>query len=276
MRWLKSEELARMAIKLKDKNQIERMRQAGRIVHAVLAHLRELVKPGVTTGFLDREADSMIDRMGGKALFRGVPNPRAGYPFPACICASIDDEVVHGIPSDQRVLEEGQILSVDCGVRFEGFCGDAAITFPVGAVEENVGRLLTVTQDTLMIAVENIRPGLKWSQVAAKMQAYVERNGFSVVTDFVGHGIGTEMHEDPKIPNFVSRDILRNDILLEPGMVLAVEPMVNMGGSAVRYAQDGWTIVTADRMPSAHFEHTIAVTEVGADVLTDGRSSRVD
>jgi methionyl aminopeptidase len=271
MRWLKSKELIRMAIKIRDKSEIERMRRAGRIVRQVLSHLAELVKPGATTGLLDQAADAKIRELGAKALFRGVPNPRAGYPFPACICASIDDEVVHGIPSEGRVLLEGQIISIDCGVRYDGYCGDAAVTLPVGRVSDNVRRLLEVTQETLAVAVENIRPGLKWSQVAAKMQAQVEKNGFSVVTDFVGHGIGTEMHEDPKIPNFVSRDLLRNDILLEPGMVLAVEPMVNMGTSAVRYGSDGWTVLTADRMPSAHFEHTIAVTATGSDILTDGR-----
>ncbi len=260
-----------MAIKIKDKTEIERMRRAGRIVHAVLLHLASLVKPGVTTGMLDRAADAKISELGGQALFRGVPNPRAGYPFPACICASIDDEVVHGIPRDDRVLSEGQVISIDCGVRYEGYCGDAAATLAVGVIDEPRRRLLEVTQKTLEIAVAAIRPGAKWSQVAAKMQSHVERNGFSVVTDFVGHGIGTEMHEDPKIPTFVSRDLLRNDILLEPGMVLAVEPMVNMGGASVRYGNDGWTVLTSDRMASAHFEHTIAVTEQGADVLTDGR-----
>jgi len=260
-----------MTIRIKDKAEIERMRRAGRIVYAALSHLAKILKPGMTTGMLDREADAKIIELGGEALFRGVPNPRAGYPFPACICASVDEEVVHGIPSDERVLSEGQVISIDCGVRYEGYCGDSAVTLPVGKISDGMMRLLKVTQETLMIAVENIRPGLKWSQIAAKMQSHVERSGFSVVTDFVGHGIGTEMHEDPKIPNFVSRDLLRNDILLEPGMVLAVEPMVNMGGPAVRYGTDGWTILTTDRKPSAHFEHTIAVTEHGADVLTDGR-----
>jgi len=260
-----------MAIKIKDRDEIERMRKAGRIVHAVLERMRELAVPGATTGRLDREADAMIARMGGKALFRGVPNPRAGYPFPACLCVSIDDEIVHGIPSDERVLCEGQIVSIDCGVRYDGYCGDAAVTAPVGAISDRVRRLLDVTQETLAIAVQAIRPGVKWSQVAASMQAHVERNGFSVVKDFVGHGIGSQMHEDPKIPNFVDRDWLRNDLVLEPGMALAVEPMVNLGTSSVRYGSDGWTVLTADREPSAHFEHTVAVTENGSDVLTDGR-----
>lgn len=260
-----------MAIKKKSREEIEEMRQAGRRVYQVLEYLRSQVKPGVSTGALGKAADAKISELGGKALFRGVPNPYAGYPFPAAICASIDDEVVHGIPSESRILQEGQIISLDCGVRYGRYCGDATITVAVGEVSEAVRRLMTVTQEVLDLAIQMIRPGVRWSQIAAKMQAHVELNGFSVVKDFVGHGIGVEMHEDPKIPNFVSRDLLRNDILLEPGMVLAVEPMVNMGGSAVRYGKDGWVVVTADHQPSVHFEHTIAVTQDGSDVLTDGR-----
>lgn len=260
-----------MAITLKDKSEIEKMRRAGRIVHEVLAHIESLVAPGVSTALLDREAERRITEMGGRTLFRGVANPRAGFPFPACICTSIDAEVVHGIPSDDRRLEEGQIISIDCGVRCEGYCGDAAATFPVGRVEQNVARLLDVTREALGLAIDEIRPDIKWSQVAAKMQAHVERAGFSVVTSFVGHGIGTEMHEDPKIPNFVSHELLQNDIVLKPGMTLAIEPMVNMGGADVKYKQDGWTVMTRDHLPSAHFEHSVAVTDSGADVLTDGR-----
>jgi methionyl aminopeptidase len=259
-----------MAIRIKDKAQIERMRQAGRIVYEVLQHLRGLVRPGVTTGELDREADAMIEKFGAKALFKGVPNPKAGYPFPSCLCVSVDDEVVHGIPRDDRILAEGQIVSIDCGVRYQGFCGDAAVTLPVGEVLESSKKLIRITEEMLDVAINEIKPGLKWSQVASKMQAHVEKNGFSVVREFVGHGIGVEMHEDPKIPNFVSRDLLRNDILLEAGMVLAVEPMVNMGGSTVMYGTDGWTVLTADHLPSAHVEHTMAITENGVTVLTDG------
>ncbi len=260
-----------MAIKIKTQAEIEKMRQAGRIVWRVLERVGKIIKPGVTTGELDREAEKMIVSLGGKALFRGVPNPRAGYPFPACICVSIDNEVVHGIPSDKRVLEEGQIVSIDCGVRYEGYCGDAAATFAVGEVSDAKRKLMAVTKQTLEIAIENIKPSIRWSKIAAKMQSYVEKHGFAVVTDFVGHGIGKEMHEDPKVPNFVSNELLKNDIVLEPGMVIAVEPMVNMGTSSVRYGKDGWTILTADNLPSAHFEHSIAVTQDGASVLTDGK-----
>ncbi len=257
-----------MAIKIKSKSEIEKMRRAGQIVREVLEHLGTLIKPGISTAFLADEADALIVEKGGKALFKGVPNPHAGYPFPACICASIDAEVVHGIPSEERILAEGQIISIDCGVRVDGYCGDSACTFPVGEVSEDRKKLMEVTKKTLGIAVANIKPGVKWSAVAAKMQSFVEKNGFSVVTDFVGHGIGKEMHEDPKVPNYVSRDLLKNDILLEPGMVLAVEPMVNTGTGDVAYGNDGWTVLTVDRRPSAHFEHTIAVTDDGSAVLT--------
>ena len=174
---------------------------------------------------------------------------------------------MHGIPGE-RALDEGDIVSFDVGVKVDGFCGDAATTVPVGRVAPETRRLMDVTREALAIAVETIRPGLFWSGVAGKMERHVRQAGFSMVTDFVGHGIGAEMHEDPKLPNFVSRDLLRRDILLEEGMTLAVEPMVNMGISKVAVLNDGWTVVTADRKPSAHFECTIAVVEGGADVLT--------
>jgi len=260
-----------MAIKLKTQQQIEKMRQAGRVVHEVLQRLAEMIEPGMTTAELDREAERLIIQLDSKPLFKGVPNPRAGFPFPACICTSIDDEVVHGIPSDKRVLKQGQIISIDCGVKHQGFCGDAAVTVPVGQVQPQVRKLLDVTRQTLEIAVRAIKPGARWSEVAARMQAHAEAAGFSVVRDFVGHGIGREMHEDPKIPNFVSPELLRNDIMLKEGMVLAVEPMVNMGTWSVKPGPDGWTILTQDGLPSAHFEHTVAVSDGRALVLTDGR-----
>jgi len=260
-----------MAIKLKTQQQIELMRRAGCIVYRVLQHMREIVEPGITTAQLDIEAERLILAAGGQPLFKGVPNPRAGDPFPASTCISIDNEIVHGIPSSERSLQEGQIVSIDCGVRYEGYCGDAAVTVPVGKVEPKVARLLEVTQRVLQIAVDNIKPGVLWSQIAAKMQSEAEGAGFSVVREFVGHGIGVEMHEDPKVPNFVSNELLRNDILLKPGMVVAVEPMINMAGWATKRGRDGWVVLTRDGSRSAHFEHTIAVTQTAADVLTDGR-----
>ena len=260
-----------MAIRLKTAEQIEKLRAAGRIVRLVLNRLGEMVAPGVTTEELDAQAQRLCLEHGGQCLFKGVPGRAGAGPFPGAICASLNEEVVHGIPSSKRVIREGDIVSVDFGVRLNGWCGDAAETFIVGKVRDDVRRLVDATRNSLELAIRMCRPGERWSRIAGAMQKAIEGEGFSVVRDFVGHGIGTEMHEDPKVPNFVSRDLLAHDIVLREGMVLAVEPMVNMGGPAVEYGSDGWTIVTADRLPSAHFEHTLAITAGGVDVLSDGR-----
>lgn len=225
----------------------------------------------MTTAHLDSVALEMATQAGAEALFKGVRSPQARKPFPGAICASLNDEVVHGIPSETTVLKEGDILSVDFGVRLNGYCGDSAVTVPIGRVSESSRRLMDVTRETLEIAISMARPGVKWSQVAAKMQKHAESAGFSVVRDFVGHGIGTRMHEDPKVPNFVSRDLLEDDILLTEGMVLAVEPMINAGGYGVRTQGNGWTVVTKDGKCSAHFEHTIAIVTGGCEVLTKER-----
>ena len=237
----------------------------------MLDRLGEMIAPGVTTEQLDAEAERLCREHGAECLFKGVAGRGGAGPFPGSICVSINEEVVHGIPSPDRVIRDGQIVSIDFGVKLDGWCGDAAETFLVGQVAQEVRHLVDVTRNCLELAIRMIRPRGRWSEVAAAMQEYVEGEGFSVVREFVGHGIGQEMHEDPKVPNFVSRELQANDILLQPGLVLAVEPMVNMGGPAVEYAADGWTVVTADRLPSAHFEHTVAVTAEGAAVLTDGR-----
>jgi methionyl aminopeptidase len=234
----------------------------------VLSKLQEIAAPGMTTGDLDAVALRMTADAGAEALFKGVRSPQAKTPFPGAICASINEQVVHGIPSRDSVLREGDILSIDFGVRLDGYCGDAAITVPIGEISAERRRLTEVTKQALDIAVARIRPGARWSQIAGAMQRHAESAGFSVVRDFVGHGIGTKMHEDPKVPNFVSDELLENDIVLAEGMVLAVEPMINAGGSAVRTLANGWTVVTRDGRSSAHFEHTIAVTKNGCDVLT--------
>ncbi len=262
---------ATVAIQLKTPQQIERMRRAGRIVRRVLNRLGEMIVPGVTTEQLDAEAERLCREHGAECLFKGVTGRSGAGPFPGSICVSIDEEVVHGIPSADRVIREGQIVSIDFGAKLDGWCGDAAETFLVGQADAPVRHLVDVTRNCLELAVRMVRPHGRWSEVAAAMQEYVEHEGFSVVREFVGHGIGQTMHEDPKVPNFVSRELQANDILLQPGLVLAVEPMVNMGSPAVEYAADGWTVVTADRLPSAHFEHMIAVTAAGPQVLTDGR-----
>ena len=244
------------------------MRRAGAIVAEVLSKLQEIAEPGVTTAHLDRIALQMAADAGAQALFKGVRSPQARMAFPGGICASINEQVVHGIPSVDAVLREGDILSVDFGVRLDGYCGDAAVTLPIGEISDDKRRLVETTRTVLGIAVAEARPGVRWSQVAGKMQQHAESAGFSVVRDFVGHGIGTKMHEEPKVPNFVSDDLLAEDIVLAKGMVLAVEPMINAGRSAVRTLANGWTVVTRDGCCSAHFEHTIAITAGGCEILT--------
>lgn len=260
----------RKGIILKSDREIGLMRAAGRVVHRVLERVRSLAKPGVTTAELNEVAEALIAEVGGEALFKGVENPQATFPFPAALCTSVNEELVHGIPSD-RALAEGDILSVDCGVRLAGYCGDSATTIPLGNVSEPVEHLLRVTRLSLERAIEAIRPGRMWSEIASDMQAYIEGERLSVVRDFVGHGIGRKMHEEPKVPNYWNHRQRQADFELVPGMVLAVEPMVNMGVAAVDYADDDrWVVVTKDRLFSAHFEHTIAVRESGAEVLTNG------
>jgi len=236
-------------------------------VRLVLDRLGEMIAPGVTTEELDDEAECLCRRHGGLCLFKGVPGRGRAGPFPGNICASLNEEVVHGIPCS-RTIREGDLVSIDFGVKLRGWCGDAAETYLCGQADPDVGRLLDVTRNTRALALEMCRPGENWSNVARAMQEYVESEGFSVVRDFVGHGIGREMHEDPKVPNFYSRELTLHDIDLREGLVLAVEPMVNMGTTAVKYAADGWTVVTRDGRPSAHFEHTIAITGEGAEALT--------
>ncbi len=244
------------------------MRQAGAVVAEVLSKLQKTAQPGITTAALDEIAFRLTAQAGAEALFKGVRNPQARMPFPGVICASINEQVVHGIPSDKVVLRAGDILSIDFGARQDGYCGDAAVTVPIGRISDENQRLIDVTKACLAIAIDMVRPGVRWSQVAARMQRHAESAGFSVVRDFVGHGIGTKMHEDPKVPNFVSDELLADDILLAEGMVLAVEPMINAGGYAVRTLGNGWTVVTRDGKCSAHFEHTLAVVKGGCEVLT--------
>ncbi len=244
------------------------MRRAGAVVADVLSQLQKIAAPGMTTASLDGIALRMTAVAGAEALFKGVRSPQARMPFPGAICASVNEQVVHGIPSESVVLREGDILSLDFGVRLNGYCGDAAVTVPIGRISEENRRLMETTKEVLEIAIQRSRPGVRWSEVAGPMQRHAESAGFSVVRDFVGHGIGTKMHEDPKVPNFVSEELLADDIWLAEGMVLAVEPMINAGTYAVRTLGNGWTVVTRDGKCSAHFEHTIAVVKGGCEVLT--------
>ena len=257
-----------MAITLRSRREIQLMRRAGAVVADVLWKLQEIAEPGVTTSQLDKVAVRMVTEARAEALFKGVRSPHARIPFPGAICASINEQVVHGIPSEDTKLKEGDILSIDFGVRLNGYCGDAAITIAIGEVSEDKRRLMDVTKRVLDIAIEKAAPVVRWSQIAAQMQQYAESAGFSVVRDFVGHGIGRKMHEEPRVPNFVSDDLLANDIVLTEGMVLAVEPMINAGTSDVRTLKNGWTVVTKDGKCSAHFEHTIAIVKNSCEVLT--------
>jgi methionyl aminopeptidase len=260
-----------MKITLKSRRELELMRLAGRVVHRALARAHELARAGMTTLELDRIVYDTYTSAGGQGLFKWYPTYEPGKGFPGNTCISVNDEVVHGIPGG-RVLKDGDIVSVDCGIRLGGYCGDSATTIAIGTITPDAQRLLSVTQETLALAIQEIRPGRKWSDVARKMQEHVEKNGMSCVREFVGHGIGTSMHEDPKVPNFVSDDYKkRGDFYLQAGMTIAVEPMVILGNYEVAVLDDHWTVVTKDNTPAAHFEHTIAVTATGADVLTDGR-----
>ncbi len=260
-----------MKITLKSRRELELMRAAGRVVRRALNRAYELARPGMTTLELDRIVYDTYTSAGGQGLFKWYPTYEPGKGFPGNTCISVNDEVVHGIPGD-RQLKDGDVVSVDCGIRLGGYCGDAAVTIPIGTVPEATQKLLRVTQETLDLAVREIRPGRKWSDVAKKMQEHVEKSGMSCVRDFVGHGIGTRMHEDPKVPNLVSDDFKkRGDFYLQAGMTLAVEPMVILGNHDVVVLDDRWTVVTKDGTPAAHYEHTIAVTATGSDILTDGK-----
>jgi len=257
-----------MAITLRSHREIELMRKAGAVVAGVLLKLKEIAEPGITTAWLDGVALQMAADAGAEALFKGVRSPVARIPFPGAICASINEQVVHGIPSEDTELKNGDILSIDFGVRLNGYCADAAITIGIGGISENRRSLMDTTKRVLDIAIEKSAPTVKWSQVATEMQRSAESAGFSVVKDFVGHGIGRKMHEEPRVPNFISNELLANDIVLAEGMVLAVEPMINAGSSAVRTLKNGWTVVTRDGKSSAHYEHTIVILKNGCEVLT--------
>jgi len=242
----------------KSKKELDKMRAAGRLVGQVREHLRGLVQPGITTMDLDREAEKMIRDAGALPTFKGYNG------FPYSICASVNEQIVHGFPS-QYVLKEGDIFSIDCGVTLEGFVGDTATTVPVGKVSDEKMRLIRITEECLDRAIQQCRAGNHLGDIGWAVQQHAEANGYSVVRDYVGHGIGRRMHEDPQIPNY-GRPGLGQKI--KAGYVFAVEPMVNQGSHFTKVLSDGWTVVTVDGKPSAHVEHTIAITEEGPEVLT--------
>jgi len=261
-----------MPIIIKSRFEIERMRRAGRLAHEILAKMRDAVGPGVSTKSLDELAHAELEAAGAKALSKNYPTYRPNEGFPGYTCISINEEVVHGIPGP-RTLKEGDDVTLDIALSLDGYCADTATTVGVGEISPGLQRLLNVTSESLDLALTNMRPGRRWSDIARLIQHFVEKNGYNVVREFVGHGIGRGMHEDPKVPNFVTAEQLTGDFLLRRGMTLAVEPMVVAGRRDVDLYRDGWTVFTVDRMPAAHFEHTVAVTDTGVDVLTDGRTA---
>ncbi len=243
---------------LKSPQEIEKMRRSNQIVAEILAAIKEIVQPGITTRDLEELAEELLTKKKAKSAFKGYNG------FPAALCTSVNEEIVHGIPSS-RPLKEGDILSLDFGVIYDDFYGDAAITLPVGRISPEAERLLRVAEEALYLAIEQARPENRLQDISAAIQRYVESQGFSVVRDFVGHGIGKHLHEKPQVPNFGTPG---RGIRLRPGMTLAIEPMINAGGHEVEILADGWTAVTKDRSLSAHFEHSVAITENGPDILS--------
>jgi methionyl aminopeptidase len=248
-------------INCKSQSELEKMRRSGRIVRQVLETVKAAVAPGVSTMDLETLAEEKIRELGAKPAFKGY------FDYPCVLCTSVNNEIIHGIPSAKRVLKEGDIVSIDCGVVLDGYYGDSAITVPVGkSITPQLQKLLDVTETSLKRAIQEVRLGKTVGDIGAAVQEYVEANGFSVVREFVGHGIGTQLHEEPQVPNFGTRG---HGMRLREGMVLAIEPMVNIGKPEARVLNDKWTAVTVDGSHSAHFEHCVAVTRNGPMVLTE-------
>ncbi len=246
--------------------ELEKMRRAGLLVWKILEAMKGLVRPGVTTLDLEVVAERMISDAGAKPAFKGYYVPAAGSKFPFVLCTSVNEEVVHGMPSQKRILKAGDIVSIDTGVQLDGYFGDSAVTVPVGEVSESVEKLLDVTRTSLELAIEQMRVGNRLFDVCGAVERHVTSNGFSIVREYVGHGIGTSLHEEPQVPNYVDR---RNENpRLKEGMVLAIEPMVNAGRAETKVLPDRWTAVTKDGSYAAHFEHAVAITENGPLVLT--------
>ena len=253
-----------MAIKLKSLSEIEAMRKAGLLLWETHQLAASMVEPGITTAEIDAAVDHFIVSNNALPLFKGVPG---AYPFPNATCISLNEHVVHGLPSERK-LREGDIISLDIGIKLDGWCSDAAVSYPVGEIKKEYQQLLTTTEDILRYAIQQMGTAQRWSEISNKMQEMAETAGFSVVRELVGHAIGREMWETPQVPNYYAHDL--PDFRLQPGLVLAVEPMINAGLRDVVLLSDQWTIATLDDKPSAHFEHTIAITEHGVQVLTCG------
>ena len=255
------------APELKSLREVGLMREAGKIVAEALAKSRELAKPGVRTAEINAAVEAIFERCGAMPLFKGYAIPKVPVPFPASTCISINEQVVHGIPG-QREIRDGDMVKIDTACKLNGWCADAAITVLVGNVRPERRRLVESGEKVLQIAIEELGRRRYWSEVASHMQRFAEGTGFSVVKNYVGHGIGRTMHEAPQVPNFVNREMKKQDFRLEEGLVLAVEPMLNMGRPDIRVLSDHWTVVTTDAMPSVHVEHTLAITSNGVVVVT--------
>jgi len=251
-------------IETKSHSQLETMDRVNRVVRVILDELAAMVRPGISTGELSEHAERRLAELGAQPAFKGYPHPEGGPSFPAVLCTSVNDEIVHGIPSRGRVVKEGDILSLDFGACIDGLYGDAAVTVPVGRVDRDALRLIDVTRESLMRGIDQVRPGKRILDIAAAVQGHAEAEGFSVVRSFVGHGIGRRLHEDPPVPNFVDRG---PNPRLTPGMVLAIEPMITAGTFDVEMGNDQWTARTRDHRLSAHFELSVAVTPEGPWVL---------
>jgi len=252
-------------VTLKSEHELSRIRVACGIVADALEAVRTLAKPGVTTAYLDKEAEKRIIESGARPAFKGYGGTRKRPPFPATICTSLNEQVVHGIPDD-RPLREGDLLSVDCGACYEGYYGDGAITVGIGEISEEATRLMTVCREALEMAIAKLRPGVALSEVSRTIQSHVEGNGFAVVRELVGHGIGSSLWEEPQVPNYVGPTT--KDLVLKAGMVLAIEPMITAGDWRVRTLANRWTVVSRDGSLAAHFEHSVAITRDGREVLT--------
>ena len=257
-------------LNLKSPREIKLMRPAGLAVWQGLQIAKELAVAGNTTGQIDAAVKAYYKTIHGEPLFLNYPNSTPGKPvFPGVTCTSVNEQVVHGIPGDY-VLQEGDVISIDTGCRIHNWCGDSAVTLPIGKIDPAIEKLLGVTANTLQLAIDLMPLKEMWSEVAAEMETYVLDAGFTTVENFIGHGIGKNMHEPPQVPNYRSKTLRpKDDFRLEPGIVIAVEPMVNLGTKRVIAEPDHWTMSTADRKPSAHFEHTLAITEEGVRILTE-------
>jgi methionyl aminopeptidase len=250
----------------KSQSELEKMRRSGGLVSEILAKMKSMVEVGVTTLDLEVVAEKMIRDAGAKPAFKGYYSAAAGTKFPFVLCTSVNDEIIHGMPSKKRVFKEGDIVSIDTGLQLDGYFGDSAVTVPVGKISDENARLLKVTQEALRLGIQKAQVGNRLFDISGAVEEHVKQHGFSVVREFVGHGIGTALHEEPQVPNYVDRR--SENPRLKEGMVLAIEPMVNAGTADCRVLADKWTAVTKDGKCSAHFEHCVAITEKGPWILT--------